>query len=70
MNPKEVQKSRVITIYDHYSPRKWEEVKVPYIRLRGKWLENIGYHIGEQIQINITDDNTMVIKKLHNPNDK
>jgi len=47
---------RNMRICKHYLQRKYARgCNVPEIRLRGKWLMNAGFNIGDYISITITD---------------
>jgi len=54
-------KARNLMVYDHYSPRKYSQgCFVPYIRLRGKWLEEAGFGIGDQVKITVTENGLLI----------
>jgi hypothetical protein len=36
---------------------------VPFIRLRGRWLENAGFEIGDDVQIEV-HDNQLILTKV------
>lgn len=57
--------SRVLTIsglYTSPSSRK----PVPAVRVQGKWLENIGFRIGDKVEI-YEDKETITIKLAREP---
>lgn len=54
-------KMRNLRVYDHCSPRKYSQgCFVPYIRLRGKWLEKAGFEIGDNIRITVTENGLLI----------
>jgi toxic protein SymE len=42
---------RKLKIYKKFQPREWEYTPVPEIRLEGKWLKELGFEIGKEIEI-------------------
>lgn len=43
---------RKLKIYQKHQPRDWSRyVAVPEIRLEGKWLRELGFEIGKEIEI-------------------
>ena len=36
---------------------------VPFIRIRGRWLERAGIHAGDKLEITLTEAGELVIKK-------
>uniref|UniRef100_A0AB33L6Z4 Toxin SymE-like domain-containing protein n=1 Tax=Tenacibaculum sp. Pbs-1 TaxID=3238748 RepID=A0AB33L6Z4_9FLAO len=42
---------RKLKIYQKHQPREWKYITVPEIRLEGKWLEQLGFEIGKEIEI-------------------
>ena len=40
----------------------------PKINLQGKWLSNLGFDIGNYIEVTL-EDNKLIITKIDNPND-
>lgn len=42
---------RKLKIYQKHQPREWRYITVPEIRLEGKWLEQLGFEIGKEIEI-------------------
>ena len=43
---------RKLKIYQKYQSRDWNKYKiVPVIRLEGKWLRELGFEIGNEIEI-------------------
>ena len=46
MNP------RKLKIHYKFRQRKYDTSIIPLIRLEGKWLENLGFKIGNEITVN------------------
>ncbi len=42
---------RKLKIHSKYRTRRWDNTTVPEIRLEGRWLEELGFKEGEQVQI-------------------
>jgi len=42
---------RKLKIYQKHQSREWKYITVPEIRLEGKWLEQLGFEIGKEIEI-------------------
>ena len=40
-----------VKIHFKHRPRKWDHIAVPGIRLEGKWLCNLGFKEGEDINV-------------------
>ena len=38
------------------------ETVVPFIRIRGRWLENAGFEIGDDVQIEVRDHQLILTK--------
>ena len=52
MNTCLMSQLRKLKIYQKHQPRDWNKyVAVPEIRLEGKWLRELGFEIGDQIEI-------------------
>ena len=51
--------SRKLTVYYHYAGNK----SVPLIRLQGYWLENLGFKIGECIEVNYDSEKGEILIK-------
>lgn len=48
-------------ICSHYLQRKYSAgSNVPEIRLRGKWLQNAGFEIGDYILITVTEKGLLI----------
>ena len=46
-----MNKPRKLKIYRKFQPREWKYIPVPEIRLEGKWLKELGFEIGKEIEI-------------------
>jgi len=42
---------RKLKIHSKFRYRRWDNTTVPEIRLEGRWLEELGFKEGEQVQI-------------------
>ncbi|WBX76696.1 SymE family type I addiction module toxin [Tenacibaculum ovolyticum] len=42
---------RKLKIYQKHKPREWKYITVPEIRLQGKWLNELGFKIGKEIEV-------------------
>lgn len=42
---------RKLKIYQKFQPRERKNITVPEIRLEGKWLKELGFEIGKEIEI-------------------
>ncbi|TWP27776.1 type I addiction module toxin, SymE family [Apibacter muscae] len=60
--------TRRLKIYTHYSPGKYKkDCKVPYIRLRGKWLEQAGFQVGKPILVVVNKQKLVILfRKCYN----
>lgn len=56
-----MENSRILKVYESNSSY---DKKMPKILLQGKWLENVGYKVGDYFEV-IHKDNSIVIKKLN-----
>jgi len=54
---------RKLKIYQKHQPREWKYITVPEIRLEGKWLEQLGFEIGKEIEIK-QQKNKLTIKLI------
>jgi len=49
---------------DHYRIRReTDRHSIPEIRLKGKWLKEIGFYAGEMVEINIGDDLIVITRQ-------
>ena len=46
-----MNKFRKLKIYKKFQAREWKYIPVPEIRLEGKWLKELGFEIGKEIEI-------------------
>ena len=46
-----ISQFRKLKIHSKYRTRRWDNTTVPEIRLEGRWLEELGFTEGEQVQI-------------------
>lgn len=54
-------KTRKMTVCSHYLQRKYSTgCEVPEIRLRGKWLMEAGFEVGNAVKITISEDGLMI----------
>ena len=44
-------KTKKLKIYQKFRTRAWDSIVVPEIRLEGKWLQELGFEIGKEIEI-------------------
>ncbi len=42
---------RKLKIHSKHRPRRWDYTTVPEIRLEGRWLAELGFKEGDQVQI-------------------
>jgi len=42
---------RKLKVYSKFRTRTWDYIKVPEIRLEGKWLKELGFEEGKEIKI-------------------
>ena len=46
-----MNKFRNLKIHTKHQKRSWKDITVPEIRLEGKWLAELGFEEGEQVNI-------------------
>lgn len=46
-----MDKLRKLKIYKKFQPREWKYTPVPEIRLEGRWLKELGFEIGKEIEV-------------------
>ncbi|MCE7995156.1 MAG: type I toxin-antitoxin system SymE family toxin [Roseivirga sp.] len=51
---------RKLKIHSKFRARTWDYTTVPEIRLEGRWLEELGFKAGDQVQI-IQQQNKLTI---------
>lgn len=42
---------RVLKVYRKFQCRRWDHKAVPEIRLEGDWLQDLGFEIGDAIEV-------------------
>lgn len=42
---------RTLKVYETFQARQWKYIAIPEIQLKGKWLRDLGFEIGDQIEI-------------------
>ncbi|UII77581.1 type I toxin-antitoxin system SymE family toxin [Flagellimonas sp. HMM57] len=42
---------RILKVYRKFQRRRWDHKVVPEIRLEGDWLKELGFEIGEAIEV-------------------
>ena len=47
----------------------YNDIEVPFIRLRGRWLERAGFEIGDDLQVEVQDQRLVITKRAENPAD-
>jgi toxic protein SymE len=57
--PKPCKRNRQLTV--SYASTDTPGVDVPYLRLRGRWLQNAGFVIGRQVSIEV-DEGKLIIE--------
>ncbi len=58
--------TRILTVSAQYpyTTIKRGYVEIPYIRLRGKWLQELGFNVGGKVQISCTGHGELNIKLI------
>lgn len=62
-------RARTFTVTDYHYPVNFghDTNFVPFIRLRGKWLKNAGFYIGQEIKVYIFKERLIIVpKNRHN----
>ena len=44
-----------------YRQRKWDSIVVPEIRINGIWLEELGFKVGDELEIIFSSDRLLII---------
>jgi toxic protein SymE len=60
---------RKLKIYQKFQPRERKNITVPEIRLEGKWLKELGFEIGKEIEIK-QQQNKLTITLADQKNEK
>ena len=42
---------RILKVYQKFQRRRWDHKAVPEIRLEGDWLKDLGFEIGDAIEV-------------------
>jgi len=64
-----MKRIRKLKIYQKFQSRERKNITVPEIRLEGKWLEELGFEIGKEIEINQQQNKlTITLTKKKNEN--
>lgn len=59
------KKSRTLTVYGKISK---SDKKIPQIRFEGQWLKELGFLVGDKIQLNC-EENRITLTKLSENNE-
>lgn len=51
---------RKLKIHSKQRPRTWDYITVPEIRLEGKWLNDLGFAEGRQVQIELRKNKLII----------
>lgn len=51
---------RKLKIHSKFRNRRWDNTTIPEIRLEGKWLEEVGFKQGQNINI-LIEENKLII---------
>lgn len=51
-----MSKDRKLKIHTKYQARRFGEVRIPEIRLEGKWLDNVGFKRGQTVKIKVQNN--------------
>jgi toxic protein SymE len=55
--------SRTLKVQRLIRTTRWDCTKVPEIRLSGAWLEQLGFHYGQQIEVHTMQGKLVLIPK-------
>jgi len=58
---------RIIKIHGKFRRRAWDHTTVPVIRMEGKWLENLGFKVGDEITIRAQKNKLTIINSKVKP---
>jgi len=64
-----LKRLRKLKIHRKFQARTWRDVVVPEIRLEGKWLEELGFNVGEEVQIEMKR-NKLIITPVRKQNEE
>jgi len=48
-----MNRPRKLKIYQKFRSRTWDDTTVPEIRLEGKWLKELGFEEGKEIEVRL-----------------
>ncbi len=51
---------RKLKIHSKFRNRRWDNTTIPEIRLEGKWLEEVGFKQGQNVNI-LIEENKLII---------
>ena len=54
---------RKLKIHSKHRPRTWDNITVPELRLEGKWLNDLGFVEGRQVQIKLRKNKLIITLK-------
>ena len=55
--------SRTLKVQQQIRTTRWDCTKVPEIRLSGAWLEQLGFHYGQHIEVHMMQGRLILIPK-------
>ena len=55
-----MKRFRKLKIHRKFQARNWSDVVVPEIRLEGIWLEELGFNVGEDVQIELQKNKLII----------
>jgi hypothetical protein len=67
-----MKKERLLTVGSTCYELDFDLVKVPFIRLSGKWLEAAGFHVGDMVNVEYSEKGLIIrkVEGLHQPEKK
>jgi len=60
---------RTLKVYETFQPRLRRNIAIPEIQLKGKWLQELGFEIGGQVEIK-QQKNKLTITLIHKEEEK
>ena len=57
---KAAQKPRLLTVTEQGRTNRWSVTFVPYIRLSGNWLQQLGFNAGKKVEVSFVDGGLMI----------
>lgn len=58
---------RILKVYRKFQRRRWDHKAVPEIRLEGDWLKDLGFEIGDSIEVQ-QEKHQLTIKLVNDKN--